>query len=159
MQNIIINNIQDKFDVKEELESVLILVVKAALSMEKILKDVEVSIVLTDDAYIQELNKTYRKRNTPTDVLSFAMRDSVSGEELNFDFQGEEPLGDIVISLERAMDQAEEYGHTFKREVGYLAVHGMLHLLGYDHQTKEEKRVMRQKEEEILKTIDLPRGI
>lgn len=159
MQNIIINNIQDKFDVKEELESVLILVVKAALSMEKIVKDVEVSIVLTDDAYIQELNKTYRKRNTPTDVLSFAMRDSVSSEEFNFDFQGEEPLGDIVISLERAMDQAKEYGHTFKREVGYLAVHGMLHLLGYDHQTKEEKRVMRQKEEEILKTIDLPRGI
>ncbi len=158
MANIIISNLQDKIDITEELKALIIKAANTVLSMEKVSDNVEVSIALVDDIYIQKLNHQYRNINAPTDVLSFAMRETVEGEN-SLNVYEEELLGDVVISLERAKSQALEYGHSFQREVGFLVVHGILHLLGYDHESEEEKVVMRQKEEEILKTIDLTRGI
>lgn len=104
----------------------------------------EVAITLCDDRYIQELNRQFRHMDRPTDVLSFPMED-------------EELLGDIVISLPKAKAQAEEYGHSFERELGFLAVHGFLHLLGYDHDTPEAEREMFSKQEEILLKLGLSR--
>lgn len=153
MANIIISNLQDKIDITEELKALIIKAANTVLSMEKVSDNVEVSIALVDDIYIQKLNHQYRNINAPTDVLSFAMRETVEGEN-SLNVYEEELLGDVVISLERAKSQALEYGHSFQREVGFLVVHGILHLLGYDHESEEEKVVMRQKEEEILKTID-----
>lgn len=158
MANIIISNLQDKIDITEELKALIIKAANTVLSMEIVSDNVEVSIALVDDIYIQKLNHQYRNINAPTDVLSFAMRETVEGEN-SLNVYEEELLGDVVISLERAKSQALEYGHSFQREVGFLVVHGILHLLGYDHESEEEKVVMRQKEEEILKTIDLTRGI
>ncbi len=106
--------------------------------------DVEVSIVLVDDEYIQNLNKNYRSIDAPTDVLSFAMRESVDESDISFECEEEELLGDVVISLERARSQAEEYGHSIEREIGFLVTHGILHLLGYDHETESERAVMRE---------------
>ncbi|HHY42633.1 MAG TPA: rRNA maturation RNase YbeY [Thermoanaerobacterales bacterium] len=158
MANIMINNLQDKIEVTEELKSLIAKAVNTALYVENVPENVEVSIALVDDSYIQKLNHQYRHLDAPTDVLSFAMRETIE-EEKSFDFYEEELLGDIVISLERAEMQAAEYGHSFEREVGFLVVHGILHLLGYDHELDEERTVMRQKEEDILKTLDLTRGI
>ena len=159
MANVIVSNLQEKIDVTQGLKELITKAVNIALSTEDVSENVEVSIALVDDDYIQELNKQYRSLDAPTDVLSFAMRETVAEEDASFEFQEEELLGDVIVSLERAKVQAVEYGHSFEREAGFLVVHGILHLLGYDHGVNEEKTVMRQKEEKILKTIDLTRGI
>ncbi len=113
--------------------------------------DAEVSVLLTDDATIWELNRTYRSVDRPTDVLSFAQRE---GEGAT----GTEPmLGDVVISVERAQQQASDYGHSLAREMAFLAVHGTLHLLGWDHEQADEERAMMAKTEEILASIGLTR--
>jgi len=112
----------------------------------------EVGLTFTDDATIRQLNKEYRGIDAPTDVLSFALAEGCE-EPLDYGEEEELPpelLGDIVISLPRAREQAEEYGHPLTREVLYLTVHGLLHLLGYDHQSEEEKREMRAEEERFL---------
>ncbi len=114
------------------------------------LEDAELSIVLTDDSTIHELNRTYRGVDRPTDVLSFSQRE---GEDA-FD---DPVLGDIVISLDRTRQQALEYGHSFERELGFLTVHGILHLLGWDHETPDEEQRMMAKTEEILGGIGLSR--
>ncbi|NLZ53751.1 MAG: rRNA maturation RNase YbeY [Thermoanaerobacteraceae bacterium] len=158
MANVIISDMQDKIDVTQELKALIIKAANTALYVERVSKNVEVSIALVDDNYIQKLNNQYRHLEAPTDVLSFAMRETAH-EEDSLNFSEEELLGDVVISLQRAKMQAAEYGHSFEREVGFLVVHGILHLLGYDHELDEEKTVMRQKEEEILKIMDLTRGI
>ncbi|MDN5363206.1 MAG: putative rRNA maturation factor [Eubacteriales bacterium] len=111
----------------------------------------EAGIILVDDEEIRRLNKEYRGIDSPTDVLSFALNEGEEVEGADF------LLGDVYISMERAVAQAEEYGHSLLREVSFLAVHGLLHLLGYDHQTEEERQRMRQKEEEILEEFGLPR--
>ena len=157
MANIMINNLQSKIDVTEGLKDLIVKAVNGALTAEKVSEDVEVSIALVDDDYIRQLNLQYRHIDRPTDVLSFAMREGMEDQE-EFDFYEEELLGDVVVSLERARAQAAEYGHSFEREVGFLVVHGILHLLGYDHELDEERAVMRQKEEEILNSLDLSRG-
>lgn len=113
--------------------------------------EAEVSVMLTDDATVQALNREYRHQDRPTDVLSFAQRE---GEPLA---GSEAMLGDIVLSVERARWQAEEYGHSIAREVGFLAVHGTLHLLGWDHQDPETERAMMAKTETILATLGLAR--
>ncbi|MDK2877924.1 MAG: putative rRNA maturation factor [Thermoanaerobacteraceae bacterium] len=159
MPEIIISSWQGKIDISADLEQLLTDILKFALAREQVPQDAEVSVVLVDDAYIRELNRQYRAKDTHTDVLSFAMRESVPEEEaIEGDPGAEQLLGDIVISVERAREQAEEYGHSFERELGYLAVHGVLHLLGYDHEKEEDRKIMRQKEEEILKAFDLTRG-
>lgn len=157
MADVIITNIQNKIEVSKELESLIAKVINAALLAENVSGDVEVSIVLVDDEYIQNLNKNYRSIDAPTDVLSFAMRESVDESDISFECDEEELLGDVVISLERARSQAEEYGHSIEREVGFLVTHGILHLLGYDHETESERAVMRNKEEKILESIGLTR--
>lgn len=158
MPEIIIGNRQEKIDIDTELERLLADILKFALAEEKVPQDAEVSVALVDDAYIRELNRQYRAKDTPTDVLSFAMRESVPEEvAIEGELEAEKLLGDIVISVERAREQSEEYGHSFEREMGYLAVHGLLHLLGYDHEDEHNRNIMREKEEEILKAFDLKR--
>lgn len=106
----------------------------------------ELSVVLCDNAHIHQLNKAYRNIDRPTDVLSFALNE---GDD-EFGKEESHLLGDLIISLERTAEQAEEYGHPFERELAYLTVHGCLHILGYDHMTEEDKREMRTEEEFIL---------
>lgn len=118
---------------------------------------VEVGLIFVDDEDIRELNARYRGLDRPTDVLSFGLREGEEPDEFVLPPDIEARLGDIVISYPRAVSQAEEYGHSVAREVGYLFVHGLLHLLGYDHETEEDKAVMREKEESALAAIGLVR--
>jgi probable rRNA maturation factor len=113
----------------------------------------EVSVVLTDDSEVRRLNRQYRGIDRTTDVLSFSQREGEPWPE-------DEPgalLGDIVISMDRAQEQAREYGHSLAREVAFLAVHGTLHLLGYDHQTPVEEQEMMAKAEAVLAGLGLTR--
>ena len=115
----------------------------------------EVGVVFADDAYIRDLNREYRGIDKATDVLSFALEE---GEELPVEGGPDEVLlGDIVISLETAARQADEFGHSLERELAYLTVHGMLHLVGHDHMDEEEKTAMRRQEEHILGLLGIGR--
>ena len=136
--------------------------VKAALAAENVECDCEINILLTDDAGIREVNRDMRDIDRATDVLSFPMFDLAPGEhpdEYDADPDtGLVPLGDMCISVERARAQAEEYGHSFEREICYLSVHSVLHLLGYDHLDEGEmKRQMRGREEVIMSQLKLER--
>jgi len=154
METLIINQ-QNKVNYTRELQQVINRVLKATAKITKLPANSEVSIMITDNSYIQELNFIYRNINQPTDVLSFAMNE-LGGDEPEYDWGHEvNVLGDIVISLEQAVIQSEEYGHSLKRELGYLVAHGMLHLLGYDHETDEEKIIMRNLEEKIMQLSKL----
>ena len=146
---------QDKLTVTYKLKRLVRLAVEATLVYEGIARDLEVSVTFTDDEGIRKLNRSFRKIDKPTDVLSFPL----------FDFEGDadavadeldDMLGDIVISLERASAQAEEFGHSFEREVAFLTVHSMLHLLGYDHETSEEDELdMRRRQTAIMEMLGL----
>jgi probable rRNA maturation factor len=119
----------------------------------------EVVVTLVDNERIRELNRDYRGIDRATDVLSFAMNE-MGEDELEIIFDEEEVpnmLGDIIISVPKAMEQANEYGHTLERELGFLVVHGFLHLLGYDHQNEEEEKEMFGKQEAILAQLQLQR--
>lgn len=116
--------------------------------------DAEFSITLTDDAHIHALNKKFRGIDRPTDVLSFAFRESDEPEIVGADF---EILGDVIISLERAKIQAEEFGHSFLREVIFLEVHGLLHLLGYDHIDDDQRREMEDEQKFIMMKLGIGR--
>lgn len=111
------------------------------------LSDVELSILLCDDAFIHPLNRDYRGKDKPTDVLSFAMREEGDPND--------PILGDVIISIERAQEQALERGHLIGVELALLLVHGVLHLLGYDHEEDEEAIVMEAKEKEILSMLEV----
>lgn len=161
---IFVNNIQEAVTGTEVLEELALKVIKAAMEQEGVNPAAEVSIVFVDDAYIHRLNREYRGVDRPTDVLSFAMQEMVDEEPaVDEDFQAEFDenegplLGDIIISLETAVRQAKEYNHSLEREVAFLAVHGFLHLLGYDHMEEAETRVMRLREEAILAGLELTR--
>ncbi len=119
------------------------------------LPPVEVSVLLVDDERIQSLNQEYRQVNRPTDVLSFPQWEEGEWAQT----VGAEPvlLGDIVLSVSRAREQAEQFGHSLEREWGFLVVHGFLHLLGYDHETPEEEQKMFLRQEEILLQVGLKR--
>ena len=126
----------------------------AVLKLEKFEGPAEISVTFVDNAQIKELNKQYRDKDIETDVLSFPM-----GENGVYDKDietGAQILGDVVISMEKARDQAELYGHSFQREVGYLTAHSVLHLLGYDHIDNMERVRMREKEELIMEQLGLP---
>ena len=136
--------------------------VKTALSAEGMNDPCEINILLTDDEGIHEVNLEMRNIDRPTDVLSFPMFDLVPGEhpdEMDADpATGRIPLGDMCISVEHARAQAQEYGHSFEREICYLSVHSVLHLLGYDHLDEGEmKQQMRAREEEIMSELKLER--
>ena len=126
----------------------------AALDYEGYENDCEISITLTDNKGIHAINKQFRNIDAPTDVLSFPLVEYEESEEPPVDDGN--MLGDIIISLERAEEQANEFGHSFEREVAFLTVHSMLHLLGYDHVNSEEEDMeMRQRQSEIMKTLGL----
>ncbi len=127
----------------------------AVLRMEEFPGSAEISVTFVDNKQIHELNKLHRKIDAPTDVLSFPM-----GENGVYDIDpatNAKILGDIVISMEKAAEQAKRYGHSLQREVGYLTAHSMLHLLGYDHEKGGLEKVhMREKEEWIMSQLGLP---
>ncbi|MFV9511029.1 rRNA maturation RNase YbeY [Tepidibacillus sp. LV47] len=134
-------------------------VIQEAAALENLVNG-EVVISLVDDHKIHELNKAYRGIDRPTDVLSFAINEKGEDEpEIIFAENPDLPkmLGDIVISIPRVMEQAKEYGHSFERELSFLTVHGFLHLLGYDHQTSDEEKVMFSKQEEVLCRLNIKR--
>ena len=117
----------------------------------------EVSVTLVDEVEIRKINNNFRNIDKVTDVISFALNE---GEEPEI-FGGAEEvlLGEIVVCVEQAKRQAKEYGHSTEREIAYLSVHGMLHLLGYDHMTDEDKKVMRQEEEHVMEKLNLKRSV
>lgn len=132
------------------LESVLKQSICAVLEDEGITKDCEISLSITDNKHIKALNTQYRQKEIETDVLSFPQYDFLGGEI------PKDPvlyLGDIVISVEKAAEQAKEFDHSFNREMVYLTVHSMYHLLGYDHMNEEDKKLMREKEKRTLKKL------
>ena len=149
-------NAQDKIPLTYRHKMLVRRAVEATLDYEQYANPCEVSVTFTDNAGIHELNKKFRGIDRPTDVLSFPLFD--------YDGTSEEPpvdelvgmLGDIVLSLERAREQAEEFGHSFEREVAFLTVHSMLHLLGYDHETGEEdEQDMRARQSAIMDAMGL----
>jgi len=140
---------------REPLAALLNQAINKTIRMSDGSEEAEVSLVLVDDQRIHALNLEYRGVDRPTDVLSFALQEEMEGEpEIEV---VDEMLGDIVISVERARNQAKEYGHSFEREIVYLAVHGTLHLLGYDHEEENNKQEMRNKEEEVMVKLRLER--
>lgn len=117
----------------------------------------ELSVTFVNNEDIQQINHEYRGKNVPTDVISFAMEELGEGE-MAIDVEGvPRMLGDIIISVERAKEQAVDYGHSEERELGFLAIHGFLHLLGYDHMEAEDEKEMTQKQETILQSFGLRR--
>ncbi len=146
----------------EELFAMLRETISAALDAEGVDLPCEVDVLLTDDEGIQEVNEQMRGVNAPTDVLSFPMLELAPGEHPTVEDEdpGSDtvPLGDMCISIERAQAQAQEFGHCFAREINYLAVHSVLHLLGYDHMDEGPmKAQMREHEEAVMKRLDLER--
>lgn len=125
---------------------------------ENVAKGAELSITIVNNEEIQKINRDYRGKDQPTDVISFALEEMGEGEVVVKGDNLPVALGDIIISLEKAKEQAEEYGHSFQRELGFLAVHGFLHLLGYDHMTKEEEKIMFTKQKELLEKYGLHRS-
>lgn len=146
-----VENEQEKLQVEKRTIDALHKAMNIASNLHS-LEDSTVNIILVDNAKIREINREYRGVDRETDVISFALNDF----EVTFPWEREE-LGDIYISVEKALEQSREYGHSFDRELVYLAVHGLLHLLGYDHLEKAEKKEMRQEEEKIMAEVGLLR--
>ncbi len=157
---LLIENEQASHEFTKELEDVITLVCEKSLSYEGFKQDAQISVTIVDDEEIRAINKEHRNIDSPTDVLSFPMLEfDEDGEPVTeYDFDGEEiVLGDIVISMERAVAQAQSYGHSIKREIAFLTAHSMLHLLGYDHMEPEEEKIMFKKQEEILSALGITR--
>ena len=153
---VVITNDQNAVKIPKGIRMLIRRCCTAVLTMEEFKGNAEVSVKLVDNEQIREMNKTYRNIDKETDVLSFPL--GVDGVyDINLD-TGEAQLGDIVLSVEKAIEQAERYGHSLQREVGYLTVHSMLHLLGYDHENGGlELLHMREKEEHALTELGLKR--
>ncbi|WP_093045601.1 rRNA maturation RNase YbeY [Thalassobacillus cyri] len=130
---------------------------KFAAEKEEVQNEAEISVNFVDDKEIQILNRNYRQKDTPTDVISFAMQEEGEGEVRVIGEEIPVVLGDIVISVDRAKEQAEEYQHSLERELGFLALHGFLHLLGYDHLEEVDEKKMFQRQEDILNDFGLER--
>ena len=147
MKDYIFNTTNEKIDTSE-----LDRVIQFACKHLKINNPL-LNIVIVDNEKIREINRDYRNKDAVTDVISFAFEEvnDVAYEDVRF-------LGEIYISYERCKEQAADFGHSVRREFCYLAVHGLLHLLGYDHMNEEDKKVMRALEEEILNEYDITRG-
>lgn len=145
-----------EIDEEKALEKAIIDVAKTALEIEDAVCDIDLSIVITDNENIKEINREQRNIDRETDVLSFPgyekdeWNELKCNDELIF-------IGDIVVSKKKVEAQAKEYGHSFEREFCYLIAHGMLHLMGYDHMIDEDKIIMRAKEEEVMKKLNLER--
>ena len=154
---VIIQNQQNAVKIPSGIRLLIRRCCNAVLVMENFDRDCEVSVTFVDNAQIKLLNSEYRNKDVPTDVLSFPL-----GENGEYDLNHETGacmLGDIVISMEKAVEQAEMYGHSLRREVSFLTVHSMLHLLGYDHEPGGLDAVkMREKEEYVLSELGLAKG-
>lgn len=155
-------NQQSELPVTKAVRDLIKSAAEATLKFFDLTDNVEISVMLTDNEEIRTLNKLHRNIDRATDVLSFPMFEydeagNIQEEFAELNETGEVCLGDIVISLERAAEQAEEYGHSYEREVGFLTVHSMLHLLGYDHMTPDEEKEMFGYQKEILKVMGLRR--
>ncbi|MDB6297048.1 rRNA maturation RNase YbeY [Clostridioides difficile] len=151
--DLILDDRQDKLEVSEELIEEVKDIIIECLDYEGYDDNYEVSLSFVDNKEIHELNREYRGVDRVTDVLSFPLlSDDFEDVELE-----EESLGDIVVSLERALEQSIEYNHSFEREVCFLICHSMFHLLGYDHDTDENTKEMREKEEHILNKLNITR--
>ena len=151
---VIISNSQKEVKIPTGLRMLVRRCCNAVLRMENFQGAAEVSVTFANNEQIHELNKMHRNVDAPTDVLSFPM-----GEDGKYDIDpatNAKILGDIVISMEKAVEQAERFGHTLQREVGYLTAHSMPHLLGYDHEEPLEKVHMREKEELVMTQLGLP---
>lgn len=162
-----IDNRQNNIDITDDIKNIIVSCIDKALDMEKFDIKAMVSIALVDNPGIRKVNLEYRDVDKDTDVLSFPMLELKPGHrDLNIDdFKDDaEPdsgaviLGDIMISMEKVQEQSQEYGHSFGRELGFLVVHGILHLLGYDHMEQDDKDIMRSREEAILGALDLTRN-
>ena len=141
----------------EEMEAVMEKIALDSLKYEGFQEECEISISIVDNEEIHQINNQFRGIDRPTDVLSFPQLTFEEGEIMDRNEKGEVVLGDIIISLERAREQAEEYGHSLRREFAFLVAHSMLHLLGYDHMTPEEAAVMEAKQEEVLQRLGITR--
>jgi len=158
------NDDQDIYPIDPSLIELLERILQEAAAMEGI-QEGEVALTFVDNEQIHELNREYREIDRPTDVLSFALNESVEEElDILYEIEDEQELdemndllGDIIISTERAKEQADEYGHSLEREIGFLFVHGFLHLLGYDHQDEPSERIMMDKQEAVLEKVGLRR--
>ncbi|MDP4162129.1 MAG: rRNA maturation RNase YbeY [Bacillota bacterium] len=137
----------------EEIEALL----NYAAVEQKVDEGSELSVTFVTNDRIQEINREYRHKDAATDVISFAMEELGEGEIELIGADTPRVLGDIIISVAKAREQAEEYGHSFMRELGFLSVHGFLHLLGYDHETEEEEKEMFSLQKEILDAYGLTR--
>ena len=149
-------NQQDKHPVTYKLKMLMRRAIEQTLAYEQYQNDAELSVTLTDDAGIHQLNARFRDVDAPTDVLSFPLFDYEDGcEEPPID-EINNMLGDIVLNLERTAKQSEEFGHSFEREAAFLTVHSMLHLLGYDHETGEQDEAdMRARQRDIMERLGL----
>lgn len=161
MQNTKVNLTFNNFSLKRSgVAAIIIKCIKETLAAENITAPCEINVLVTNDQEIRAINQAYRQIDRPTDVLSFPMFQLEAGnppdnwEEYIDPETGLCPLGDMAISLERAVAQAKEFGHSTRREVGYLTIHSMLHLLGYDHMDEgPQKAQMRSREEAIASSI------
>lgn len=145
----IFNQLEEEINELETVEKVLL----SAIEKEK-LEDVTFNLIIVDNEYIHEINKTYRGIDRETDVITFALEDE---DSIIVPEEVVRNLGDIYISIDKARSQAEEYGHGLLRELSFLAVHGFYHLLGYDHMNPEDEKVMFKKQEEVLEEYGITR--
>ncbi|AIQ65012.1 metalloprotease [Paenibacillus stellifer] len=156
------NNEQQEMEIGESLISLMEQILEKAGKLEGV-DGGEVDLTFVDNERIHELNREYRGIDRPTDVLSFALNESGEDEpEIVYEVEDSsedipDMLGDIIISVTRAKEQAEEYGHSLERELGFLFVHGFLHLLGYDHQDEASEAEMMGKQEQVLSQVGLTR--
>lgn len=155
---VIISNQQKEVKIPTGLRMLIRRCCHAVLQYEEFTQSAEISVSFVDNEQIREMNRQYRDKDAETDVLSFPM-----GENGEYDVNhetGAKILGDIVISVPKAVEQARTYGHSLEREVGFLTAHSMLHLLGYDHEKGGLERVrMREKEERVMRELGLPASV
>ena len=153
---VLIDNRTD-FEITPETENLFNDVITESLRYEEFDPQCEISLSIVNNDEIQEINKQYRNIDAPTDVLSFQLLTFEEGEQADVNENDEIMLGDIIISIEKAISQAEEYGHGLKRELAFLTAHSMLHLMGYDHMEDDEREEMFEKQEAILNNLGITR--
>lgn len=157
---ILIDNRLSEDKIEKDMEYFIENIIKEVLKQENCTDNYEVSISLVNNEEIKNLNREYRNMDSSTDVLSFPMIDFKNPKEDCWKWESFDEdllLGDIVISIEKAKEQSQEFGHSFERELAFLLVHGMLHLLGYDHEDKNQETIMFQKQEEIFDKLHIRR--
>lgn len=150
-----LSNEQEHVDVTEKTANVIEEAIRTTLSLLAANPDTGVDVTIVDDAAMQQLNREWRGVDDTTDVLAFALNEA-DGSDI--ELEGSKLLGDVVVSIERATAQAEEYGHSLDVELAFLAIHGTLHLVGFDHQDEAERAAMRLKEDAVLQLLGLSRN-